>query len=110
MQPKKLTIAGRPADAGTDEAISAHPIDITPSPQLNSRMVQNVILIWLDQNTDENNPDCRNTIEQLRRVVHTINKFTDVDNCIQFLEEINEEKSLYDCFWITWTTYCTSST
>ena len=57
------------------------------------RMVQNVVLIWLDRNINEKNSDYQNTIIQLRRVVNTINTFTDVDKCIQFLDDMADEKA-----------------
>jgi hypothetical protein len=54
--------------------------------------VRNVLLIWLDSNSDKNNDDCRNMITQLRCVVNTINTFTDVDQCMDFLTaNYNEE-------------------
>ena len=56
-------------------------------------MVQNVILIWLDSNIDDNNEDCHNTISQLRRVVNTINTFTDGDQCLQFINNIDNQKA-----------------
>jgi hypothetical protein len=56
-------------------------------------MVQNVLLIWLDNNIDDNSTDCRNTITQLRRVVNSINTFTDGDQCIEFIEEMKNEKA-----------------
>jgi uncharacterized protein YoxC len=49
--------------------------------------MQNVLLIWLDNNIDNNNEDCRNTVTELRRVVNDIHKFTDVDQCIDFLTD-----------------------
>jgi hypothetical protein len=55
-------------------------------------MAQNVLLIWLDKNINDNNKDCQNTISQLRRVVNTINKFTDSEECIEFINNINDEK------------------
>jgi hypothetical protein len=51
------------------------------------QMVQNVLLIWLD-----NSADCRNTVTQLHRAVNTINKYTDGEECTQFLETIDNEK------------------
>jgi hypothetical protein len=56
-------------------------------------MVQNVLLIWLDNNIDDNNTDCRIAIAQLRRAVNTINTFTDGDECIQFLDSMGDEKA-----------------
>ena len=61
--------------------------------RINIQMVQNVLLIWLDSNIDNNSADCRNTTMQLRRVVNSINSFTDGDQCIQFLEDMNQEKA-----------------
>jgi tetratricopeptide (TPR) repeat protein len=62
------------------------------SERINVQMVQNVLLIWLDQNIDDNSADCRNTIKQLRRTVNTINTFTDGEQCIHFLENMGNEK------------------
>ncbi len=59
--------------------------------QTNARMMQNILLIWLDNNIDENNTDCRNTITQLRCSVNTINTFTNTDRCIDFLTDIYDE-------------------
>ena len=56
-------------------------------------MVQNVILIWLDSNIDDNNEDCHSTISQLRRVINTINTFTDGDQCLQFIYNIDNQKA-----------------
>jgi tetratricopeptide (TPR) repeat protein len=56
------------------------------------QLVQNVLLIWLDNNIDDNSADCRNTITQLRRAVNAINTFSDGDQCIEFLETIDNEK------------------
>ena len=57
------------------------------------RRVQNIVLIWLDNNIDEeNNADCRNTVTQLRRLINTINTFTNGEECIEFIETINNEK------------------
>src|ERR1700723_1233746 len=61
--------------------------------RINMQMVQNVLLIWLANNIDENNADCRNTITQLRRAVNTINTFTNGEECIQFLENMDNDKA-----------------
>ena len=58
----------------------------------NTRMFQNIILIWLDNNIDENNEDFKQGITQLRRVVSTINTFTDTDQCTDFLTDIYKER------------------
>ena len=56
-------------------------------------MVQNVLLIWLDNKIDESIANFPNTMTQLRRVVNEINTFTDGPKCIQFLEDIDNEKA-----------------
>ena len=61
--------------------------------RVNIRMVQNVILIWLDSNIDDDNDYCHKTICQLRRVVNTINTFTDSDQCLQFINNMDSEKA-----------------
>jgi tetratricopeptide (TPR) repeat protein len=61
------------------------------SKRMNVHMVQNVLLIWLDQNIDHNSADCRNTVAQLGRTISTINTFTDRDQCINFLTDISSE-------------------
>src|SRR5437879_1497112 len=75
------------------EQVSAHSKDPVRRGRINMQMVQNVLLIWLDNNIDDKNADCRNTIIQLRRVVNTINTFTDGEECIQFLENMHNEKA-----------------
>src|SRR5579862_3742384 len=58
----------------------------------NIQMVQNVLLIWLDNNINDSSSDCRNTITQLRCVINTINTFTDGDQCIDFVTDIYDQK------------------
>src|ERR1700721_1750421 len=63
-----------------------------PHQPRNARMVQNFHLVWLDGSIDEiNNDDCRNSITKLRQVVNTVNTFIDVDECIDFINGIQEE-------------------
>jgi tetratricopeptide (TPR) repeat protein len=56
-------------------------------------MVQNFHLVWLDGSIDETNDDCRNSITKLRQVVNTVNTFVDVDECIDFINGIKEERA-----------------
>jgi Tfp pilus assembly protein PilF len=53
-------------------------------------MVQNFHLVWLDGKIDETNNGCHNSIIKLREVVHTVNTFVDVDECIDFITDIAE--------------------
>ena len=71
----------------------------TVPPRLcNVRLIQNFHLVWLDENIDENkNEDYRNSIMTLRQVVNTVNVFTDVNKCIDFINSIKEEKTFMIC-------------
>ncbi|CAF4146744.1 unnamed protein product, partial [Adineta steineri] len=60
--------------------------------RINFQRMQNVLLIWLDNNIDENNDDCQNTITQLRQAVNDTNTFTDVDQCLEFIQTITDKK------------------
>ena len=59
----------------------------------NVKMTQNVHLIWLDSSSDTNRTKRRDTIIQLRRVMSTINSFTNTEECIRFLEDLHNEKA-----------------
>src|SRR5271168_731169 len=73
----------------TIAATSVKPSSMGPRRPPNARMVQNFHLVWLDGSIDEdNNDDCRNSIMKLRQVVNTVNTFTDVDECIDFITDI----------------------
>ena len=76
----------------TTVAASTEHTSITRPP--NARMIQNFHLVWLDGNIDEdNNDDCKNTITKLRETVNTVNTFTDINECIDFITDIKEEKT-----------------
>jgi hypothetical protein len=59
----------------------------------NVRMVQNFHLVWLDGSIDETNDDYRNSIMKLRQVINTVNTFVDVDECIDFINGIKQERA-----------------
>ena len=76
--------------SSSSKRIHANP---EPRRRTNIRVVQNFLLVWLDSTIDEaNNKDCINTISLLREVVNNVNTFTDVDECIDFITNINEDK------------------
>jgi tetratricopeptide (TPR) repeat protein len=61
-------------------------------------MVQNFHLVWLDKNIDEvNSKDCRNSITKLRQVVNTVNAFTDLGQCVDFINGTEEEEAFVIC-------------
>ncbi|CAF5125105.1 unnamed protein product, partial [Rotaria magnacalcarata] len=50
------------------------------------------IIIWLDPNMNELNNDYQNSISQLRQIVGSTKVFTDVEQCIDFIIEIEDAK------------------
>jgi hypothetical protein len=59
------------------------------------RIVQNFHLVWLGGSIDKaNNDACRNSITKLRQVVNTVNIFTDVDECIDFITDTKDDRAL----------------
>ena len=53
--------------------------------------LQNYLLIWIDNNIDQDSEGCRKTLAQLRSVVNDVVIFTKQAECIQSLNEIVEE-------------------
>jgi hypothetical protein len=57
------------------------------------RVVAGFVLIWLDVKVDQSNEECKNTLTQLRNVVNNVNIFTEPNECVDFLTEINDMKA-----------------
>lgn len=55
------------------------------------RMFQNTVLIWLDNNIDENDKQCQNTIGHLSQTVSRVKTVTDGERCVQMLQTLEEE-------------------
>src|ERR1700679_510336 len=73
----------------TTTATSMPSLTTRPRRLLNPPTVQSFRLVWLDGSIDEvNNDDCRNSITKLRQVVNTVNTFIDVDECIDFITDL----------------------
>ncbi|CAF3534966.1 unnamed protein product [Rotaria sp. Silwood1] len=68
-------------------------MSIKPRRPLHTRMVQSFLVIWLDSNIDlENNNSCKHTVSALKETVNEINIFTDIDECIDFITDVQEER------------------
>jgi tetratricopeptide (TPR) repeat protein len=93
MGNKKSKAAAKSGGTAEAEQTSAHSPCVASGRRINVQMVQNVHLIWLDNNIDDNSTDCRNTITQLQCAVNTINTFTDGEDCIQFIDSMGDEKA-----------------
>ena len=53
-------------------------------------MTQNFFLLWLDANIDHSKKDYQDMLVQLRTVVDGVHLFTQRDECIDFLTEIDD--------------------
>ncbi|CAF4041944.1 unnamed protein product [Rotaria sp. Silwood1] len=56
-------------------------------------IVQNFLILWLDEEIDESIDDYRNSIKHLQRIVNTIETFTDKDECVDYLSQLQNEKA-----------------
>ena len=56
------------------------------------RIIQNFRLIWLNENIDKSMIDYQDTLIQLQSIVNMVHVFTERDEAIDFLTEINVEK------------------
>ena len=55
------------------------------------RILQNFVLIWLDANFDASKKYFETSLERLRGIVGSITTFTDADQCVDFLSEVQNE-------------------
>ena len=75
-----------------DSSISLSTASTKLRRQLHIPVVQNFHLVWLDESIDEdNNKEYCESVVKLRQIVNTINTFTDVDECIDFITDIEHE-------------------
>ena len=57
-------------------------------------VVQNYHLFWFDTNVNECNEDFLQSLVQLKRLVNTIDTFSNVLSCIDFLRQVQDEQVL----------------
>jgi hypothetical protein len=91
MDKSKLDATGKSGGAKKADQASTLPKGAGVRQRADIKMVQNVLVIWLDNNINVKSEDCSNTISQLRRVVNTVHAFNDTDQCIDFLTDICNE-------------------
>jgi hypothetical protein len=90
---KNKSTPGKFSDTDEAQQSSALLKDATRYQRVNIKIVQNVLFIWLDSNINDNNDDCRNTVSQLRHIVNDVNTFINGEECIEFINNMNEEKA-----------------
>ncbi|CAF1292108.1 unnamed protein product [Adineta steineri] len=74
------------------ESTSSHFKRTNANQHTKMQRMQNILLVWLDNNINGNNADCSHTIKQLKRVVNNVNRFTDDKQCIEFIQTITNNK------------------
>ncbi|CAF4609228.1 unnamed protein product, partial [Rotaria sp. Silwood2] len=62
-------------------------------PRSARRIIQNFLLVWFDANFDESKDDYKKSIQHLHDILATVTTFTDIDECIDFLTDIDNEKA-----------------
>jgi tetratricopeptide (TPR) repeat protein len=81
-----------PSEDVCDVSLNEH-TSIRPLRSRNARMIQNFLLVWLDSSINQvNDNDCCSIIMELQQVVTIVNAFANVDECIDFITDIKEEK------------------
>lgn len=58
---------------------------------LKRNLLQNHLLIWLDHHIDDMNLDCSHQIAQLREIMNEVYTFQQMDECLDFLTDIDEQ-------------------
>ncbi|CAF1252978.1 unnamed protein product [Adineta steineri] len=61
--------------------------------QPRQRMTQNYLLIWVDASIDLKNKNCQDILNQLKNVINNVNLCTQPDQCIQLLNQIDNERA-----------------
>jgi tetratricopeptide (TPR) repeat protein len=86
VKKKKLDIKSS-KDTGNDA-----PNEHTRIQTRSARTVRNFLLVWVDTRIDKVNDDGHNIITELQQVVNTVYTFTDVDEFIDSVTDIDEKK------------------
>jgi hypothetical protein len=61
---------------------------------IGSHVVENFILVWIDFNIDESNNNTRTYITRLQSIINSIKIFTNLDQCVDFITDLVDEKVL----------------
>ncbi|CAF1372289.1 unnamed protein product [Adineta ricciae] len=73
------------------------PLTTAPTTQildkpLRRRVLQNFFIVWLDPAINQPNNDIFNSIIRLQDIVNSLYTFADIDECINFITDANDEK------------------
>ena len=89
--PSEAAAAAAAASAMTTSSSTTNRAAALPRPV--RRIFQNFLLVWLDANFNESSADFKTSLKYLRQVVASIETFTDAEECVKFLDQIQKEKA-----------------
>ena len=95
MATKKST-KSTPSEAAAAAAMTTSTSTINRAaalPRPVRRVLQNFLLVWFDANFNESSADFKSSLKYLRQVVASIETFTDAEECVKFLDQIQKEKA-----------------
>lgn len=81
---KPNTVSSEPVATITTASFDAIPF--------RKHIVQDFLIIWLDPSIDQSNKDYQNNLLQMRNVVNEVDIFTQSDECIDYLTDIDDMK------------------
>ncbi|CAF1487415.1 unnamed protein product, partial [Rotaria sp. Silwood1] len=87
-------ISGAAAMPSTTTITNANNRAAAVLPRPRRRELQNSLLVWLDTDFDESKDNYKISIQHLRNILETVTTFTDIDECIDFLSDI-ENKNVF---------------
>ncbi|CAF4800375.1 unnamed protein product [Rotaria sp. Silwood2] len=68
---------------------------LQPKQPVRSHYVENFIVIWLVSNFNESDIIYYNLMSQFQRIVSSIETFTDIDECVDFLTDIKDQQVFF---------------
>ncbi|CAF4664648.1 unnamed protein product, partial [Rotaria sp. Silwood2] len=92
QKPITTVISGAAAMPSTTTITNASNRAATVLPRPRRQFLQNFLLIWLDADFDESKGEYKKPIQHLQNILAIVTTFTDVDECIDFLTDIHDEK------------------
>ncbi|CAF5169475.1 unnamed protein product [Rotaria sp. Silwood1] len=91
QKPTTTVISGAAATPSTTTITNANNRTTVALSRPMRRVLQNFRLLWLDTDLDESKDNYKKSIQHLRNIVETVITFTDIDECIDFLSDIENE-------------------
>ncbi|CAF3449102.1 unnamed protein product, partial [Rotaria sp. Silwood2] len=92
QKPITTVISGTAAMPSATTITNASNRAATVLPRPRRQFLQNFLLIWLDADFDESKGEYKKSTQHLQNILEIVITFTDVDECIDFLTDIHDEK------------------